>query len=428
MEKIIQVIVLCASVALCVSCSESAGRHEPDMDRPHPAPRIPTPEEELGIVPPGVLDSAVAAWAKGNELGDYYEQSQRRLELARSKLLDDYRVRKGMEAPPTSFTKEWLAKYREAKSNDDGLRLHILECYSRGIVRPLPDNLRGRFADSSELRRLDAELTNTAPSSLDAMERAQREIVSLLNAIGLLSWEMQKTLSEWQILATSLAGLAERTKTLSAEANGLSERLSQLASTKPEDDGLAALEGRATRLRRDVEALSLRVGNALGIAEGQAALASFAAECRRMSGWMRSLDTRCSAKAARIAQEQEWRRRVLIARKNGNRAEIAAAASALADFRAAMAQDKADGDAARQDVRSFKRYADDAQFRKFKRLELPEGARTRADALRNGILGGIPSGRTASGYLEVLEAKAFKLHDDYDEKVVLAELEAAIQR
>ena len=119
MEKFIQVIALCASVALCVSCSESPGRGDPDMDRPRPAPHIPTPEEELGIVPPGVLDSAVAAWAKGNELGDYYEQSQRRLELARSKLLDDYRVRKGMDAPPTSFTKEWLAKYREAKSNDD---------------------------------------------------------------------------------------------------------------------------------------------------------------------------------------------------------------------------------------------------------------------------------------------------------------------
>lgn len=428
MEKIIQVIVLCASVALCVSCSESAGRHEPDMDRPHPAPRIPTPEEELGIVPPGVLDSAVAAWAKGNELGDYYEQSQRRLELARSKLLDDYRVRKGMDAPPTSFTKEWLAKYREAKSNDDGLRLHILECYSRGVVRPLPDNLRGRFADSSERRRQDAELAGTAPSTLDAMERTQREIVSAMNAIGPLSWEMQKALSEWQTIASRLTGLAERAKTLSSEANGLSERLSRLASAKPEDDGLAELERRASRLRRDVEALSLRVGDAQGIAEGQTALASFAAECRRMSGWMHSLEARCTAKAARIAQEKEWRRRVLIARKNGNRTEIVSAASALAGFRTAMAQDKADGDIARKDVKSFKRYADDAQFRQFKRLELPEGARAGADALRNSILRAIPAGRSTTGFLEVLESKAFQLHDDYEEKTLLAELEAAVNR
>lgn len=428
MEKFIQVIVLCASVALCVSCSESSGRGDPDMDRPRPGPHIPTPEEELGIVPPGVLDSAVAAWAKGNELGDYYEQSQRRLELARSKLLDDYRVRKGMDAPPTSFTKEWLAKYREAKSNDDGLRLHILECYSRGVVRPLPDNLRGRFADSSERRRQDAELASTAPSSLDAMERAEREIASDMNAIGPLSWEMQKALPEWQTLASRLTGLAERTKTLSAEANGLSERLSRLASAKPEDDGLAALERRASHLRRDVEALSLRVGVAQGIAEGQTALASFAAECRQMSVWMRSLDARCSAKAARIAQEKEWRRRVLIARKNGNRTEIASAVSALAGFRSAMAQDKVDGDVARKDVMAFKRYADDAQFSKFKRLELPEGARAGADELREGILRAIPAGRTATGFLVVLESKACTLHDDYEERTALAELEAAVNR
>lgn len=428
MDKFFQIFALCAGVALCASCSESSGRHEPDMDRPQPAPHIPTPEEELGIVPPGVLDSAVAAWAKGNELGDYYEQSQRRLELARSKLLDDYRVRKGMDAPPTSFTKEWIAKYREAKSDDDGLRLHILECYSRGVVRPLPDNLRGRFADSSERRRRDSELASAAPSSLDAMERTQREIASAMNAIGTLSWEMQKALSEWQALATKLAGLAERAKTLSAEANGLSERLSRLASAKPEDDGLAALERRSSRLRRDVETLALRVGDAQGIAEGQTALASFAAECRRMSGWMRSLDARCAAKAARIAQEQEWRRRVLIARKNGNRAEIAAAVSALSGFRSVMAQDKADGDAARKDVMAFKRYADDAQFRKFKRMELPEGARAGADALREGVFRAIPAGRTATGFLEVLESKAFKLHDDYEEKTAIAEIEGVINR
>lgn len=428
MEKFIQVIALCMSVTLCVSCSDSSERHEPDMDRLQPAPHIPTPEEELGIVPPGVLDSAVAAWAKGNELGDYYEQSQRRLELARSKLLDDYRVRKGMDAPPTSFTKEWLAKYREAKSDDDGLRLHILECYSRGVVRPLPDNLRGRFSDSSERRRRDSELAGTAPSLLDAMERKQREIASAMNAIGPLSWEMQKALSEWQDLAEKLAGLAERAKALSAEANGLSERLSRLASAKPEDDGLAALERRASRLRRDVETLALRVGDAQGIADGQAALASFAAECRRMSDWIRSLDARCTAKTARIAQEQEWRRRVLIARKNGNRAEISAAVSALSGFRAAMAQDKADGDVARKDVLAFKRYADDAQFRKFKRLVLPEGARAGADALREGVFRAIPAGRTAAGFFEVLESKAFKLHDDYEERTLLTELEAALNR
>lgn len=428
MDKFIQILALCAGLALCVFCSESSGRHEPDMDQSWSAPHIPTPEEELGIVPPGVLDSAVAAWARGNELGDYYELSQRRLELARSKLLDDYRVRKGMDAPPTSFTKEWLAKYREAKSNDDRLRLHILECYSWGVVRPLPDNLRGRYSDSSERRRQDAELASTAPSSLDAMERTQREIASAMNAIGPLSWEMQKALSEWQTLASRLAGLSERAKTLSAEANGLSERLSRLASAKPEDDGLAVLEGRASLLRRDVEALALRVGDAQGIAEGQTALASFAAECRRMSGWMHALDARCTAKAARIAREKEWHRRVLIARKNGNRAEITSAASALADFRAAMAQDKAEGDVARKDVMAFKRYTDDAQFREFKRLELPEGARAGADALRDGILRAIPAGRTATGFLEVLEAKACTLHDDYEERTALAELEDAINR
>lgn len=428
MDKFFQIFALCAGVALCASCSESSGRHEPDMDRPQPAPHIPTPEEELGIVPPGVLDSAVAAWAKGNELGDYYEQSQRRLELARSKLLDDYRVRKGMDAPPTSFTKEWIAKYREAKSDDDGLRLHILECYSRGVVRPLPDNLRGRFADSSERRRRDSELASAAPSSLDAMERTQREIASAMNVIGPLSWEMQKALPEWQALATKLAGLAERSKTLSAEANGLSERLSRLASAKPEDNGLAALERRASRLRRDVETLALRVGDAQGIAEGQTALASFAAECRRMSEWMRSLDARCAAKAARIAQEQEWRRRVLIARKNGNRAEIAAAGSALTGFRAAMARDKSDGDIARKDIKSFKRYADDSSFHKFQRLELPEGARIGAEVLRDGVLRSIPAGRKHASYIEIIESEAFKLYDDAEEKKILSGLEAIINR
>ena len=93
-----------------------------------------------------------------------------------------------------------------------------------------------------------------------------------------------------------------------------------------------------------------------------------------------------------------------------------------------MARDKADGDVARKDVNAFKRYADDGQFNKFKRTELPEGARAGADALRDGVFRSIPAGRNVTGFWEVLESKAFKLHDDYEEKTALAELEAAVNR
>lgn len=408
-----------------VGCSDSSRRYEPEPEQPTSVPHVPTPEEELGLQPPGVLDAAVAAWAKNNELGDYYEQSQRRLEVARGKLLDDYRVRKGMDAAPTSFTKEWLAKYREAKANDDALRLHILECYSRGTVRPLPDNLRGRFTDASERRRQSAALVGTASGTLDGFDRECDEIEAALDRIGPLSWETRK--NDWPSVASSLRSLAERAGKLSADASGLASRLARLAAAKPEDDELAALERRSSRLRRETESLALRVSDALGIAEGQTALASFAGECRRMEEWIRILDSRNDAKASRIAQEKEWRRRVLLARKAGNRAEISSGAAALSGFRAAMAKDKADGDVARRDVKAFKKYADDKAFKNFKKT-LSEGARAGADTLRESVLRSFPSGRNPAGYLEIVESKAFKLHDDYEEKTTLAELEAAINR
>lgn len=417
------------ALALCASCScsDSSGHREPPK-KTASAPYILTPEEELGIEPPGVLDAAVAAWAKNNELGSFYEQSQRRLETARGKLLEDWRVRKGMDAPPTSFTREWLAAYRDAKDHDDALRLHILECYSRGVVRPLPASLRGVFADPIEIRRQEAELAASAPSSLDSMERTHREISAALDAVGSVSWETQKDLPAWQALAAQLGGLSARARDLASGAEGISSRLSDLASAKPEDDNLSDLERRAARICRDAASLSLRISDAQGIAGGQTALASFAEECRRMEGWMQSLDARTDAKSARIAQEQEWRRRVIQARKAGNHAEIAAAAAALDGFRAAMARDKADGDAARQDVKAFKRYADDASFRKFTRLELPEGARPGADVLRGSVLRSVPAGRKPSAFFDLLETRAFKLHDDFEEKKALSELEAAINR
>lgn len=421
---------LCAVMALvlcvCCSCSDSSGYRDPPPEAP--APRVLTPEEELGIEPPGVLDAAVAAWAKKNELGDYYEQSQRRLEKARGKLLDDYRVRKGMAEPPTTFTKEWLAKYREEKMQDDALRRHILECYSRGVVRPLPEGLLGVFSGPGERRLQAAKLADSAPSSLDAMEETHREIASALDAIGFLSWETEKDLPEWQSLAARLGGLSGRAQRLAADAEGLSSRIADLAAGVPEDGNLSGLERRASSVRRDTESLSLRVSGMLGIAEGQMALAAFAEECRRVEGWMRTLDGRTAAKGSRIGQERAWRGRVVQARKTGNRAEIAAAASALGGFRTAMARDKADGDAAQKDIESFKRCIDDSSFRKFKRVELPEKARAGADVLRAGVLRAIPEGRKPAGFFDVLETKAFELRDDYEEKAALAELEAAINR
>ena len=428
MRKGFENLLVAAMLSLAITgCGDSSRHYEPPSEEPAPAPHVPTPEEELGIQPPGVLDAAVAAWAKNNELGDYYEQSQRRIELARGKLLEDYRVRKGMDAAPTSFTKEWLAKYREAKSNDDTLRLHILECYSRGAVKPLPDNLRGRFTDASERRRQNANLVATAPASLDGFECDCDSIESALDGIGPLSWETRKSLQDWSSLAATLGDLSNRAKRLASDAEGLSSRISRLASEKPDDDGLSDLERRASRLRRRSDSLSLRVSDALGIAEGQTALSSFAEECRRMDGWIRSLDSRNDAKAARIAQEKDWKRRVMLARKSGNRAEISAAASALGGYRSAMARDKADGDVARKDVRAFKKYADAKSFRRFK-TTLPEGARAGADTLLDGVLRSVPSGRNPEGFFEVLESKAFKLHDDFEEKTALSELEAAINR
>ena len=415
------------AAVLCTACSDSSRRYEPEPDRTSPAPHVPTPEEELGIQPPGVLDAAVAAWARNNELGDYYEESQRRLEKARSKLLDDYRVRKGMDAAPTSFTQEWLKKYREHKANDDALRLHILECYSRGEVRPLPEKIRGVFTDSTERRRRDAELVGSAPRTLSSLEANLTECSGELDRIGSLSWETRKNQEEWTSVASSLLSLSERAGTLSADASGLSARLSRLASDKPEDDGLADLDRRASRLRRDISSLSLRVSDALGVAEGQTALASFAGECRRMEEWMRTLESRNEAKASRIAQEKEWRRRVLLARKAGNGTEIASAAAALPGFRSAMEKDKADGDIARKDVKAFKKYADGAAFSRFKQ-SLPPGARAGADALRDGVLRAIPSGRNPASYFETVESKAFKLHDDYEEKTAITAIESAINR
>lgn len=415
------------SSAVLAGCSDSSPRYEPPPKKEEPAPRTPTPEEELGIAPPGVLDAAVAAWAKDNELGDYYAQSQQRLEDARSKLLDDYRVRKGMAAAPTSFTKEWLAKYRERKQDDDALRLHILECYSRGAVHPLPAAIRGKFIDASERRRQDAELTAAAPDTLDQHEATLRQISAALDSIGTLTWETRKGPAEWTEATAALRLLSGKAQNLSADASGLSSRLSRLASAKPDDYALSDLERRASRLRRDSESLALRVSDALGIAEGQAALADFAEECRRMEAWIRTLDGRTEAKAARIAEEKEWRRRVVHARKNGNHAEISAAAAALARYRAAMSQDKADGDIACRDVRAFKQYADDKSFRRFK-LTLPEGARDGADTLRESLLRAIPSGRNPAGFFDTVESNAFKLHDDYEEKTALSELETAINR
>lgn len=423
-ENLLAAIVLAFAVA---GCGDSSRRYEPPPEEPAPAPHVPTPEEELGIRPPGVLDAAVAAWARNNELGDCYEQSQERLELARGKLLEDYRVRKGMDAAPTSFTKEWLGKYREYKRDDDALRLHILECYSRGVVKPLPDILRGRFTSASERRRQTANLVATAPNTLDGFERDCDSIESALGQAGSLSWETRKSLDDWSDLAATLGTLSSRAKKLASDVEGLASRISRLAAAKPEDDGLSDLERRASRIRRKADSLSLRVSDALGIAEGQTALATFAEECRRMDGWIRVLDARNEAKAARIAEEKEWRRRVILARKSGNHADISSAAAALPRFQAAMANDKSEGDVARGDVKAFKKYADANAFRQFKGT-LPEGARAGADTLLEGVFRSIPNGRNPKGFLEVLESKAFKLHDDYEEKTALAELESTVNR
>ena len=379
--------------------------------------RVQTPEEAMGLNLPTPLAASVENWIEHTDLGEAWAQAKENVSDLRARLVADWNARQESQVGETEASRKLRKDYDRWLAIHDELKAFILDCHASNRLQGVPEGLAKYFKDWSALRRA---LLHDAPAELAAIDEALTALRTEFTALNASTESVEPRFK-------AMGALASRANSCAASAEVLQSNAGMIAGHFVKDEDVAALASRAADTAAEAKDFSAKVSAALAVVEGQKALSSFAEECRRMNEWIRSLDSRNAAKDARIAQEKEWRRRVILARKSGNRAEISSAANALSGFRAAMAQDKADGRLAQKDVKAFKQYIDAKTFRSF-RQTLPDGARAGADTLIEGVRRSLPNDCKPESFFVALETKASKLHDDYEEKTAISELEAAIYR
>lgn len=429
-------LVCLAAIAGCGD-SESGYRQPPPRSQPAPEPKRPsTPEEALGIEPPGKLAADVEAWAASNDLGDYFRQSRERLSRLHAQLIEDYNVRMESELEATDFTRETLRKYREAFDADSALRKFMVECYSRKEVRPLPQSISRWFTTASEARAELRELLKNAPAEIERLDAELAALESEMESAGTSTWSQERELRIWRVLQIRVGDVSARANKASAGASALAASLAKAVRASSGGEDADALNDRAERLKSALSSFAARAAKQLEIVNGQTLIAEFAANCKDMAEGAIAVPAALAKKKARQAEIKELAGRITSSRTRGY-----SDLDALAQETAAMkARSRSEGEEEAELGRRVRKLAGNyervfgpsAVYRLKRALPEPSAqARIESEMQSFKRAMNIPQGADPAGAFAGIESKAYQLADRMEEESVLKRLDdtlLAVQR
>lgn len=399
---------------------------------PPPPKRPPTPEEELGIEMPGKIAASVADWIGSNAFGDYFKQSRERLAGLHAKLIEDYHVRKESELAATDFTNELLRKYHEAYTADSILRKHIVECYSRKEVRPLPQSIERWFTTAGEGREKIRRLIRRAPAEI---ERLAQELASLKSEMGKLEtadWTQEKELNVWRDLQARLNNLSSRANKASADAAGLAADMAETARVSDGAKEVDALNDKAEQVKSDCSAFANHLARQLEIVKGQMLLTQFSDDCKLMSEGMTEIPSAFAGKKARLREINELHQRLRSSYVRGysDLGELERQVAAIKErSRNAAASEVELGKRVQKAAGNYERVFGKSAINLLK-WKLPDpAARARIDANLAAFrrVANIPPGSDPRGPIAAIESKAFQLADRMEEDAMLKRLDEMLR-
>lgn len=397
-----------------------------------PAPRRPpTPEEELGIESPGKLAASVEAWIGSNEFHDYFKQSRVRLAQLHAQLIEDYNVRKESELAANEFTNELLRKYHEAFIADEILRKHMVECYSRREVRPLPQSISPWFTTAGEDREWIRSFITKAPMEIDRLTVELAALTNEFKGVGGVTWTQEKELGEWRDIQMRLTGLATRANKTNADTAALSSNMEKILLATENVKGVDGLNDKAEHLKSVTSAFVNSLAQQLEIVKGQMLLTKFADDCKLMSEGMTEIPEAFAGKTARLRKINELQQRLRSSYVRGysdlNELEQQVAAIKERSRKAAASETEL-GNRVQKAAGNYERVFGASAINLLK-WKLPEpAARARIDANLSAFrrAANIPAGSDPRGPMAALESKAFQLADRMEEDAMLRRLDETL--
>lgn len=389
-----------------------------------------TPEAILGLREPGRLAASVEAWAKSNELGDYFRQSRERLAKLRAQLIEDYKVRNESNLEPTSFTRETLGKYNETYDADAALIKFMVECYSRKEVLPLPQIISRHFTTAIKDRGATRATIKEAPNTISALEN-ELEILKLeFSNIDEPSWSQEKELDDWKDIQQKINDISFRAGKASGQAAVLLANLEK-ATGNDMSEQTYGLRNQADHLKSNFSSFYNRVTQQLEVVNGQILLTGFSDNCKTFIDGMKSVPAALDNKKNRMAEIKE-----LISKLTSSRSRGYADLNFL-DRQAAALKSRSQkecqgeislGNRIQKLARNYQNVFGPSAIYRLKK-ELPEeSARAKIDTCLENFkrsINAAPNADLSSAFTN-LESKAYQLSDRMEEEALLKRMDETL--
>lgn len=389
-----------------------------------------TPEESLGLRNPNRLAASVEAWAKSNELGDYFRQSRERLAKLRAELVEDFNVRKESDLEPTAYTKETLGKYNETYEADVELVKFMVECYSRKEVRPLPDSISRHFTTAIADRGETRAQIKDAPDNITRLQTELDNLKSEFDMIGPFAWTQEKELSDWNDIQTKVSDISARASKASSQAASLAANLSKAASSEMSEE-VYVLRDQADQLKTDLSNFSNRITQQLAIVNGQILLTKFANNCNAVIDGMTTVPNALANKKKRMAEMKDVTSKLTSSRNRGF-SDLSTLDQQVTTLKA---RSQTEGEKEEELGRRVQKLAGNYQkvfgssaIYRLKK-ELPEeSARAQIDACLSSLKSAInvASDADLSSVFTNLESKSYQLSDRMEEEALLKRLDETL--
>lgn len=421
-------LAVTAAIAGCGDM-EAVHRQQPAQKQTTPRPkRPPTPEEVLGIEMPGKLAASVEAWARSNELGDYFRQSRDRLSRLHAQLMEDYNVRKESELDATDFTRETLRKYSEAFEADSVLRRFMVECYSRKEVRPLPRMISRWFTTDSEVRGEIREYIKNAPAEIERLEAELAALKIEMESAGTSSWTQEKDLRTWRDLQIRFSEISSRADKANANVSALVANMAKAVRSSGGGDDVDALNDRAERLKADFSSFVVRVSRQLEVVNGQMLVTEFADNCKGMTDGMVEVPAALGKKKARQAEIKGLIGRITSSRSRGY-SDLNLLAQQVSAIKVRSLNEVEDevklGKRVQKLAGDYERVFGPSAIYRLKRT-LPEPsaqARIESELLSLKRAMNLPQGGDPAGAFAGIESKAYQLADRMEEESLIKRMD-----
>lgn len=248
-----------------------------------------TPEAVMGLQKPEDLSAAAYSWIKDTDCGEYYRQSRENLAVIYKKLMDDYKIRSESGVRPTDYTTELMRSWRAAFKADYDLRGHIVECYSRRAILPLPHGLARYFAAQKEARESRRRLLDHAQSEQGRLSSELSSMRRELDSMGDVSWAQRKSQREWSEAQATVSRIRDDAGKAAGALASLASDLYQIAKDGDAKPATKALYRNILKLHKDMSALEHDASKRAAVIDGQLTLLPCAADCAALESKLAAL-------------------------------------------------------------------------------------------------------------------------------------------